>query len=62
MAKKEQLSHDASAAAYGIGTLYGGGGGGKKKPPPQGESGTLPPLMKNYKGPEKGISFSVDLE
>ena len=60
MAKKEQLSHDASAAAYGIGTLYGGGGGITS--PPQGESGTLPPLMKNYKGPEKGISFSVDLE
>ena len=38
------------------------GGGGGITSPPQGESGTLPPLMKNYKGPEKGISFSVDLE
>ena len=56
MAKEEKLSRDASAAACGVGM------GGGNHFPSTGGVWNLPPLMKNYKGPEKGISFSVDLE
>ena len=56
MAKEEQLSRDASAAACGVGM-------GGDHFPSTGEVWNLPPpLMKNYKGPEKGISLSMDLE